>query len=236
MVNYQLGKIYRIVCNTTGLVYVGSTCEPTLAKRLQAHKRDYKCHLNGKDRNMTSFKILENNNYEIVLIESFPCNSKDELHQRERHYIETTPCVNKVIPSRTKKEWCEVNKESLLEKGKIYRENNQETIMAYKAINKEYMKERAKKYREENKEMIKERYKKYYQDKKQNKPILVKPTTNKELSKERRREYLKKYAEDNKDKLKERDKKYREKNKDAVKEKNKKYREKQKTQESRRNT
>jgi hypothetical protein len=27
MVNYKLGKIYRLECNVTGLVYVGSTCE-----------------------------------------------------------------------------------------------------------------------------------------------------------------------------------------------------------------
>ena len=34
MVNYQLGKIYKIVDNTNGNIYIGSTCEPTLARRL----------------------------------------------------------------------------------------------------------------------------------------------------------------------------------------------------------
>ena len=34
MPDYSKGKIYKIVCNVTGLVYVGSTCEPTLARRL----------------------------------------------------------------------------------------------------------------------------------------------------------------------------------------------------------
>ena len=45
MVNYQLGKIYKIVCNKTGLIYVGSTCEPTLARRLVKHKADYNQYL-----------------------------------------------------------------------------------------------------------------------------------------------------------------------------------------------
>ena len=45
MVNYTLSKIYKIECNVTGLVYVGSTCEPTLAKRLTKHVGNYKSYL-----------------------------------------------------------------------------------------------------------------------------------------------------------------------------------------------
>ena len=37
MVNYSLGKIYKIADNTNGDIYIGSTCEPTLAKRLYGH-------------------------------------------------------------------------------------------------------------------------------------------------------------------------------------------------------
>ena len=42
MVNYQLGKIYKIVCNITDECYVGSTCQPTLAHRLTKHVSAYK--------------------------------------------------------------------------------------------------------------------------------------------------------------------------------------------------
>ena len=35
--NFQEAKIYRIVCNVTGLQYYGATCEPTLARRLSKH-------------------------------------------------------------------------------------------------------------------------------------------------------------------------------------------------------
>ena len=40
MPNFQLGKIYKIVDNTNDDVYVGSTCEPSLAKRLYGHVAD----------------------------------------------------------------------------------------------------------------------------------------------------------------------------------------------------
>ena len=42
MIDYSKGKIYKIVCNNTGLIYIGSTCEPTLARRLAKHVGNYK--------------------------------------------------------------------------------------------------------------------------------------------------------------------------------------------------
>jgi predicted GIY-YIG superfamily endonuclease len=103
MVNYQLGKIYKIVDNTNGNIYIGSTCEPTLARRLSQHMCDFKRYLNKKRNFTTSFKIIENNNYNIILLETYPSNSKDELHAKDRYYIENNNCVNKQIPTRTSK-------------------------------------------------------------------------------------------------------------------------------------
>lgn len=140
MVNFQLGKIYKIVCNETGLIYIGSTCEPTLAKRLTKHKANYKRWLDGKKQNYTtSFKIFEKNNCDIVLIKDFPCERKEQLHAEERIYIETINCVNKNIPLRTKAE---------------YRQDNEVDIKAYK-----------KKYRKENADAIREYNKKYKEEK-----------------------------------------------------------------------
>ena len=65
MVNYQLGKIYKIVDNTNGNIYIGSTCEPTLARRLSNHVQDYKRYLMGKRGSYTSFQIISNNDYNI---------------------------------------------------------------------------------------------------------------------------------------------------------------------------
>jgi hypothetical protein len=156
VVNYQLGKIYKIVCNETGLIYVGSTCEPTLAKRLTKHRNDYKCWLNDKKRYMTSYKILEKGNYNIILIEDYPCDRREQLLAKERKYIEEIDCVNKFIPTRTQKEYYKANTDEIKEKSKIYYEANAEKIKEYKKdyneINaekiKEYQKEYQKKYRE----------------------------------------------------------------------------------------
>ena len=116
MVNYQLGKIYKIIDNTNGNIYIGSTCEPTLARRLSQHCGNYRFYLNKENKkNSTSFKIIENNDYSICLIEKYPCNSKDELHAKERFYIENIKCVNKYIPNRTSKEYVQDNREKIKE-------------------------------------------------------------------------------------------------------------------------
>jgi hypothetical protein len=96
MVNYSNGKIYKIICNITNECYIGSTCEPILARRLAGHVANYKSYLKGKGNNVTSFKIIANGNYNIVLIELFPCDTKDELYSRESHYTQTIQCVNKI--------------------------------------------------------------------------------------------------------------------------------------------
>jgi len=144
MPDYTKGKIYKIVCNITGLIYVGSTCEPTLARRLAEHLKTFKQWKNGQNKSMTSYKILENGNYDIILLETYACQNKDELHKRERYYIETLSCVNKRIEGRTRKEWYETNKDILLQKQKNkYIEN------------KECFASRAKAYREKHSEKIK---------------------------------------------------------------------------------
>lgn len=108
---YSRGKIYKIIDNTNNNVYIGSTCEKYLSNRLAQHVKDYKKFLNNSNASYTSsYEIIKNNNYEIVLIESVPCNSKDELLMREKHYInlykndEMVIVVNKYRPLTTKEE------------------------------------------------------------------------------------------------------------------------------------
>ena len=44
MVNYSNVKIYKIVCYETGKEYIaGSTCAPSLSRRLSEHKRNTNC-------------------------------------------------------------------------------------------------------------------------------------------------------------------------------------------------
>jgi len=193
-IDYSKGKIYRIVCNTTGLVYIGSTVE-TLCNRLSKHRQEYKQYLKGISRYVTSFEIIKNNNYNIILIKNYPCNNKEELHREERKYIETIECVNKIIPTRTNKEYYETYKDKILEYHKEYYETN-----------KEYIRENQKEYFETNKEYIKEQQKQYNIN-----------------NKDKMKEYQKAYRKNNKDKINEEKKEYRKNNKDKIREKQKEY-------------
>jgi hypothetical protein len=159
MTDYNKGKIYRVVCNITGLTYYGSTCEPTVARRLAKHVGDFKSFKEGKTNNyLTSFEVLKGGNYAIFLVELAPCNTKMELRQRERYYIENNECVNKNIPTRTKVEWYLANRTQILEYHVKYNLENKEKVRVYKAEyalkNKEKLKLKASKNYLKNKEEI----------------------------------------------------------------------------------
>ena len=132
-IDYSKGKIYKIVCNITGLIYIGSTTKEYLSQRLTQHRGNYQQYLKGKYCNVRSFEIIKNNNYDIILLENVSCDNKDELRKRERYYIESLDCVNKNIPSRTLEEWTkqyyEKNREKFLESKKEYRIQNREMMI-----------------------------------------------------------------------------------------------------------
>ena len=94
MVNYQNGKIYKLIDNTNGSIYIGSTTQ-SLSRRLDGHRGHYKHYLNGTGRNCLSFKIIQNNDYKIILICNYPCNNIEELHKIEQKYIDEYDCINK---------------------------------------------------------------------------------------------------------------------------------------------
>ena len=96
-------KIYQIKDNTNNNVYIGSTCK-TLNERLSVHKSSYKRFLKGLHNNTRSFDIIKNNDYKIELLEKCKIKTKEELHERERFFIQNNECVNKTIPGRTPKE------------------------------------------------------------------------------------------------------------------------------------
>jgi len=93
--DYSQGKIYKIVCNKTGLVYIGSTCR-SLEQRLKGHEYDMEHFIYTKKNNpdklkktkfCTSFFIFLNKDYKIELIENYPCNSRLELETKECEYM-----------------------------------------------------------------------------------------------------------------------------------------------------
>ena len=150
MVNYALGKVYKIeaVNGEEGDIYIGSTTEKLLSTRMAKHRNNFRCWLNNKCKKTMSYDLFEKygvENCKIVLLESVNANSNDELKAREAHYIRTIPCVNKIIPLRSQKEYIEVNREKIIELKKEYRKSNEG-------------KKKIKEYYQNNKEKILEKY------------------------------------------------------------------------------
>ena len=77
-------KIYRIVDNTNGNIYIGKT-KQTLKARLKQHE-------SKRSKSVSSRDIIKNGDYRIELIEE-----TDDIN-RERHWILNTECINKNIP------------------------------------------------------------------------------------------------------------------------------------------
>ena len=83
--------IYKIVCNdlTVKDCYVGSTTD--FRKRKCCHKT--RC-LNKRDKfyDYEVYKCIRNNggwdNWAMVLVEEYPCDTSLKARARERHYIE----------------------------------------------------------------------------------------------------------------------------------------------------
>ena len=141
MVNYANGKIYKIINDVNGMVYVGSTTRK-LCERMSNHRGNYKYK-----RTSTYEKFGNIADCKIILIENCNCNNKEQLLQKERYYIESMECVNKEIPCRSDKEYKEYQKEY----HKEYRINNKDKLL-----------EQQKEYNEKNKDKIKEYHKEYY--------------------------------------------------------------------------
>ena len=151
MVKYENSKIYKIVDNTNGNIYIGSTVKK-LSERLGQHRTAYKMFLDGKRGNVKSFEIIKNGDYDIILLEECKdITNKEQLYARERYYIDSLECVNKVIPGRTSKEWYEDNKDQVTQYRKQYYEENKDQVTQYR-----------KQYYEINQEEILNYQKQYY--------------------------------------------------------------------------
>ena len=155
MPDFKNSKIYKLWCHETDEIYIGSTTQ-ILSQRLSGHKTP---------SNKCNSKILfaKSNNVKIELLQSYPCENKDQLNKKEGEYIRKLNCINKKIEGRTEKEWNEDNPEYKPEYNKEYYKKNKEALREYKKEyyenNKEALKEKHKDYQQKNKEIISERQK-----------------------------------------------------------------------------
>jgi len=125
MVNYQNGKIYKIFSlSHPELVYYGSTTLKYLSTRFGNHRNL------SRTKWCSSWVVFQYDDARIVLVESFPCNSKDELVAKEMEYIQNNECVN-----------CYKG----VTRNSTYAQN-------YRALHADHLKECAKKWENEHKE------------------------------------------------------------------------------------
>ena len=175
MPDYSLSKIYKLVSNKTTDIYIGS-CLMRLSTRLSTHK-------NKSNTTVSKKLFVDDAIITIVLIENYPCNSKNELKARELYHITSNTCININKPfvcdipygKAWSKEYQKANKEQISAKAKEYYLANTEQINAY---NKEYY--------QANKEQINAYNKEYHQ-------------ANKEQIKAYKKEYNKEYYQNNRD-------------------------------------
>ena len=132
--SYQNTKIYKIESHLGDKIYVGSTAKAYLSQRLQQHKYSYQQWKKQRAKKVMVYELFEEygvDNCEIVLIESYPCNTKDEKNAREAFYIQSMKCVNKNIPGRTSRQYYDDNIEKRKaygrEHSKQYYKDNKET-------------------------------------------------------------------------------------------------------------
>ena len=133
MPKYENSVIYKLKHNEDyddNNIYVGSTSN--FKHRKNYHKSTYN-NENDKSYNLPVYKYIRDNggweNWVMIPIELYPCNSRKELEIRERHYIDLLKSkLNKNIPTRTNEEYREDNREQQ----KQYYNDNKTKIEEYK--------------------------------------------------------------------------------------------------------
>lgn len=156
-IDYSKTLIYKIVCKNTAVIdlYVGSTTNFT--KRKCSHKEAC-TNANSKKHNFNVYQFIRDNgnwdNWDMILIEYYPCNTELEKLQRERYWIEELKATLNTVKNigllmeLGKGEYIKQhrlkNKESVSQYYKQYHKDNKETKINI-----------AKQHYEKNKEKIK---------------------------------------------------------------------------------
>ena len=128
-----------IKCNDINITdtYIGSTSN--FKNRIKGHKSHYN-NINIRSYNYKLYKFIRDNggfeNFQMIKLEEFICDSKEEKLIKERYYIELYKCsLNSRSSYQTteeikeyKRKWYEDNREKFIEKQRKNYENNKEKI------------------------------------------------------------------------------------------------------------
>jgi hypothetical protein len=172
-IDFQKTVIYKIVCIDLAVVftYVGMTTD--FINRKSNHKT--KCNnINNPRHNLKVYRTIRENggwdNWTMLQIEAYPCNSSLEARLKEREWYEKlNATMNNNIPLRSDEErkaytkqyqasYKVLHKDKIAEQAKVYYENNKEKIINYQSeyneTHKEKINKRKKAYYEKNKNKV----------------------------------------------------------------------------------
>ena len=143
-IDYQKTLHYKIVCNdlTVQHVYIGATTDFTRRKAVHKYHCRNVSNKTTKVYNMKIYNIIREHggwdNWTMVLIEYYPCNSKLESSIRERYwYEELKSTMNGQVPSRSRaesrKEWKAANRDKINEQSAKWNAANRDKMNEYRA-------------------------------------------------------------------------------------------------------
>ena len=190
VINYEKTHFYKLVCCDTNIkdCFVGHTTD--FNSRKNKHKSRC-CNPNDKKHHYNVYTFIRANggwkNWEMILLKTENCENGMEARSRERYYKEQQhSTLNQNVPSRTKAEYREVNKDKYKAYNKQYAQDHKEELAEYH-----------KKDNDDNKELINEKSKERHNNDKEN------------INKKRRQR-----RKDNPEKAREQDKKAYQRNKE----------------------
>ena len=166
MPDYSKIQIYRLVCKNMEVkeCYIGSTTNWT--KRKQLHKR---CCNTETDKayNQKKYVFIRANGgwseWEMVLIEAFPCENSLEARKRERYWAEQFASgLNAIKAYVSEEERKEYEKKYKIEHADKIKEQHREYNKKYHTEHAEEKKEYNKEYHTKNAEQLKEKMKENY--------------------------------------------------------------------------
>lgn len=132
------GNVYKIICVLDhSILYIGSTFNE-IRHRWQQHVSMYKKWLADKSKKKCSIFLFFDKygveNFKMLLIKSYEVTDKDHLHSYEQEWIDKENCVNikaafitpenaRIKKNTQNKKWCNLNKDEIAKKKKIYNAN-----------------------------------------------------------------------------------------------------------------
>ena len=123
-------KVYKITNDSNDKIYVGSSTNKYLHSRMSSHCQSCK-DLTGR-RNTKLYNYMREigvNHFYIELIENFQCETKQQLREREQHYIDTLKPELNMFRATKNPEYIKQNREKINKQSNEYYHANKATIL-----------------------------------------------------------------------------------------------------------